>query len=216
MVVEDIINRGISVRGERREVTILFADLIGFTAMSEQLEPEWVVRVLNGYFRAMSQAVTRHNGHVAKFMGDGIMALFGAPEPNPWQTMDAVRAALEMRNTLAQYNDQLRAEEREPLTIAVGVHVGPVVAGVVGSTQLVEYTVIGDVVNTASRIERLTRHFGKDILISAAVQQRIDDRFVVRAMEPVAVKGKSELLQTFAVDTYREDSQAPAPSHEPT
>lgn len=88
-VVEDIIRSGVSTRGERLEATILFADLVGFTAMSERMEPEVVVRVLNGYFQRMTQAISSNKGHVGKFIGDGILAMFGAPEPNPWHPQDA-------------------------------------------------------------------------------------------------------------------------------
>ncbi len=111
-VVEGIIQRGVQNSGERRPVTVLFADLVGFTALSERTEPEVVVRLLNGYFQAMASAIAEHGGYVAKFMGDGILALFGAPERNPWQARDAVDAALAMRAAMARYNAELAATRR--------------------------------------------------------------------------------------------------------
>lgn len=199
-VVEDIIARGISVRGERRDVTVLFADLVGFTSLSESLEPEAVVQVLNGYFQRMTHVISAHNGHVGKFIGDGILATFGAPEPNPWQAQDAVRAALAMEQSLAEYNASLRERGHPTLVLGVGIHCGPVVAGLLGSSELMEYTVIGDVVNTASRIESLTRKLGARILISEQVQKQLDSRFRLREMPPSEVKGKSKPLCTWAVD----------------
>lgn len=198
-VVEDIIRRGVSTRGERLEATILFADLIGFTSMSERLAPELVVRVLNGYFQCMTQAISGHKGHVGKFIGDGILAMFGAPEPNPWHSQDAVRAALSMRAALQVYNVELASEGLGPIQVGVGLHRGTLVAGVIGSKELMEYTVIGDVVNTASRIEGLTRKMKTDILLSSAVAEALDDRFVLDAMPPTEVKGKAEPVHTFAV-----------------
>jgi adenylate cyclase len=203
-VVEDIIARGISVRGERRDVTVLFADLVGFTGLSESLEPETVVQVLNGYFQRMTHVISEHNGHVGKFIGDGILATFGAPEPNPWQAQDAVRAALAMERSLAEYNQHLREQGRPALVLGVGIHCGPVVAGLLGSSELLEYTVIGDVVNTASRIESLTRKLGVTILISEQVREQLDARFRLREMEPSEVKGKSKPLCTWAVDSVED------------
>lgn len=201
-VVEDIIHRGVATRGERREVTVLFADLKGFTAMSEVTAPETVVSVLNGYFQSVNREITSHNGFVSKFMGDGLMALFGAPEPNPWQAMDAARAALAMRKAVERYNTKLGEMGLPPLGLSVGVHMGPVVAGVIGSNELVEYTVIGDVVNTAARIEGLTRAHGCDVLLSEAVRKKLDERFVVDQMPAVEVKGKAEPLVTFGLREF--------------
>ena len=201
-VVEDIIHRGISTRGERRDVTVLFADLVGFTSLSESLEPEAVVQVLNGYFQEMTRAISAHNGHVGKFIGDGILATFGAPEPNPWQAQDAVRAALAMRGALTAYNDRLREQGRPELVIGIGIHSGQVVAGLLGSSELMEYTVIGDVVNTASRIEGLTRRLGEPILVSEHVQKQLDERFRLREMPATEVKGKSKPLVTWAVEAF--------------
>lgn len=198
-VVEDFIRSGVSVRGERRSVTVLFADLVGFTAMSERTDPEILVKILNGYFQAMSRAISSNRGHVSKFIGDGILALFGAPEPNPWQEQDGVAAALAMREALAAYNSDLERQGWPRLGIGIGLHAGPLVAGVVGSNELMEYTVIGDTVNTASRIEGLTRKMQCDILISAAVREKLDDRFELRECEPVPVKGKVEAVRTYAV-----------------
>lgn len=203
-VVDDIIHRGVSIRGERREVTVMFADLVGFTSMSEKMDPEQVVHILNGYFQAMSQAISRHNGHVAKFIGDGIMAIFGAPEPNPWHGMDGVRAALGMREALVVYNEKIAVEGHPPIKVSIGLHSGSVVAGVLGSAELVEYTVIGDVVNTAARVEGLTRTHGVDILITTAVQQTLDARFRLRELPAFEVKGKAEKVSTFAVEGLNE------------
>ncbi|HYV56177.1 MAG TPA: adenylate/guanylate cyclase domain-containing protein, partial [Candidatus Nitrosopolaris sp.] len=131
-VVEEIIAQGFSTRSEKKEITVLFADLKGFTALAERLEPEVLVRVLNGYFERVSRAITAHRGHVSKFMGDGVLALFGALEANPWQTNDAAHAALAMRSALADYNAALVGEGLPPLAVGVGIHRGSVVAGVIG------------------------------------------------------------------------------------
>lgn len=199
-VVEEIISRGVQVHGERREVTVLFADIIGFTSLSERLEPETLVRMLNGYFAAMTKAIASRRGHVSKFIGDGLMALFGAPDPNPWQASDAVEAALAMRAALKDYNAELAKAGLPELRVGVGIHSGPLVAGVIGSETLMEYTVIGDVVNVASRVEGLTRTLAGDILVSASVQERLGPRFAVRALGETAVKGKSGKIRTYAVD----------------
>jgi adenylate cyclase len=202
-VVEEVIKRGVSTSGETREVTVLFADIVEFTAMSETVDPETLVRILNGYFEATCTAVTHHGGHIAKFLGDGIMAIFGAPENNAWQSLDAVIAALTMREAVRKYNEELGRQGLPSLYLRIGVHKGTVVAGVVGSTENLEYTVIGDVVNTAARIESLTRKHGVDILISADVRPALDDRFQVRELPPEYVKGKAEPIVTFAVEGFR-------------
>jgi adenylate cyclase len=203
-VVEEIISQGVSTTPEKKEVTVLFADLKGFTAMSEDLDPAVLVKILNGYFRRMSHAVNEQRGHVSKFIGDGILALFGALEPNPWQSRDAVQAALGMRRGLAAYNAELAAEGLPTLAIGVGVHRGTVVAGVIGSDQLMEYTVIGATVNLASRVESLTRKHDVDVLVTESVRAHLDERFHLRALPPAEVKGVSQPVATFAVEGFAE------------
>lgn len=199
-VVEGIIQRGVHTSGERRVVTVLIADLVGFTALSERSEPEVVVHLLNGYLQAMASAIAEHGGYVSKFMGDGILALFGAPERNPWQALDAVEAALAMRAALTRYNAELARAGHAPLRIGVGIHCGPAVVGLLGNAELVEYTAIGDVVNTAARIEGMTRRFGVDILVSAELRAELHDSHRLREMPRVEVKGKAEAIVTFAVE----------------
>lgn len=198
-VVDEIVNRGLSVTAEHREVTVLFADLSGFTAMSEEVAPDVLVRVLNGYFERMSRAISANNGHVSKFIGDGILALFGALQRNPWQQDDAIRAGLAMRAEMEAYNRELAAEGLPTLRVCVGLHSGRVVCGVVGSEQLMEFTVIGRAVNLASRIEGLTRGFKVDLLVSDAVRERAAPSFEFREMPPAPVKGIAEPVRTWFV-----------------
>jgi adenylate cyclase len=188
----------------------MFADLKGFTPMSERIEPAAMVEMLNGYFRAMNGALVAHHGHLSRLMGDGLMALFGALEHNPWQTADAVKAALAMREALAAYNQEIAARGLAKLEFGVGIHTGDVVAGVMGSDRFMEFTVIGDPVNIAARIEALTRVHHVDILVTEAVQKTLDPRFIVRAMPPVAVKGKTEPIATFAIESYDPTSKPKA------
>lgn len=199
-VVEQIIARGIVGTGEKKEVTVLFADLKGFTRMSEGLDPAVLVKILNDYFSCMSMAISEYNGHVSKFIGDGIMALFGALESNPWQHNDAVRAALAMRRALEEYNAALRAQELPEMEFGIGIHRGVAIAGVIGSHELVEFTCLGDTVNLASRVEDLTRVHQVDILITEEVRRNLDPQIRLRPLPPVSVKGKSEPVATFAVD----------------
>ncbi len=202
-LVDRIIDAGTALPAERRAVTILFADLQGFTQLSEKLDPDVLMRLLGGYFSSMSEAISSHHGHVNRFIGDGLMALFGALDSNPWQARDAVEASLAMRDNLAAYNRSLAAEGLPPIGFGIGINCGPAVVGVVGHETLLQFDVLGDAVNVASRVESLTRALGADILVTDAVKGFLDDQYLLREMPPSTVKGKSLPILTFAVEGRR-------------
>lgn len=184
--VERVLRGELSLGGERREVSILFADIRGFTTLSNHLEPEAVLGYLNRYFEPVCDAVTRHGGMVNKFMGDGLLAVFGAPEPDPDHARHAAAAALDMVAAAAR----VARPDGQPTRIGVGVHAGPVVLGSMGADRRRDYTVIGDTVNTASRIEGLTRELGAEVLVSAAVAEACG--LATERVGPVRVKGRDE------------------------
>lgn len=195
---------------EKREVTVLFADLVGFTPLSESVGPDVLLRILNGYFKRMNRVIVEHRGHIAALVGDGIFALFGALEPNPWQSHDAAHAALAMRAQLAAYNQELAAEGLPRLSLGVGLHRGTGVAGLVGSPEIMEFTVVGRTVNLAARVEDLTRVHHEDILLTAAVQAALDSRFVLRELPACEVRGIADPVVTFALERFEESATAPA------
>lgn len=199
-LIADGVTPGTEAAAERKIVTALFADLVGFTAMSERLEPAVLARVLNGYFQRMSDAIHEHRGHVSTFLGDGILAYFGALQPNPWQCDDAVRAALAMRAAIRAYSAELAAEGLPPLAVGIGIHRGPGLAGLVGSRERMEYAFVGRTVNLAARVQTLTRTHQVDILVTEALREQLDSRFVLRPMPPEEVKGIAEPVVTYAVE----------------
>ena len=201
-VVESVIASGVTTHGERKEVTALFADLVGFTALSESLEPSVLVRILNGYFERMSQAITGHRGHVSTLIGDGILALFGALQPNPWQGNDSLHAALAMRQQLVDYNQELEKEGLPTLSIGVGLHRGWGVAGLVGSRDLMQFAFVGRIVNLAARVQDLTRQHHVDILLTDAVRETLDPRFKLHELPATPVRGVAEPVVTFAAESF--------------
>lgn len=201
-IVDRIAASGVPTAAEKKEVTILFADLVGFTRLGEHLPADVLVKILNEYFTRMSRVIAEHRGHVSKFIGDGLLALFGALEANPWQANDAVHAALGMRAELARYNRALAADQLPQLAFGVGVHRGLAIAGIVGSHELTEFTVIGNAVNIASRVEHLTREHGTDILVTGAVRETLDPRFELRALGSVPIRGLTEAVDTYAVKGF--------------
>jgi adenylate cyclase len=199
-IVERVAARGVSTQGERKEVTVLFADLVGFTALSESMEPDVLVRILNGYFERMSRAITDHRGHVSTFIGDGILALFGALQPNPWQANDAAHAALAMREALVAYNRELEVERLPSLSIGIGLHRGRGVAALVGSRDLMQFAFVGRIVNLAARVQDLTRKFQVDILLTRAVKDTLDRRFALRELPATPVRGIAGDVEIFALE----------------
>ncbi len=198
-VVEQVSTRG-SYTAQRRQVTMLFADLRGFTALCDRLDPAVTVSILNGYFRRMNEVIGRHHGHINELVGDGLLALFGALEPNPWQARDSVLAALEMREELARYNEELRAKALPQLRFGIGIHSGEVVAGVMGAGTLNKFSVTGDPINVASRVEGLTAVHNVDLLVTEEIRRSLDGHFSLRPMPPTPVKGKAEPLLTYFVE----------------
>jgi adenylate cyclase len=156
--------------------------------------------VLNGYYQHMSDAITAHRGHVSTFLGDGILAFFGAFEPNPWQCDDAVRAAVAMREALENYNKQLEKEGLPSLSIGIGLHRGMVLAGLIGTRERMEYACVGRTVNLSARVQTLTRTHGVDILLTEPVRSHLDPAFKLRALPPQPVKGIAEPVVTYALD----------------
>lgn len=177
--------------GERREICLLFADIRGFTTLSESLPPEEVTRLLDRYFSRMVAAIHAHGGTLDKFMGDGIMAFFGAPQPRDNPCVDAFAAARAMLAALAGFNRELAGEGRSPLAIGIGLNYGAAVVGYIGAADRHEYTAIGDAVNTASRIEGLTKEAGYPLLASRAVLDRLADRDGFVPLGEMAVKGRA-------------------------
>jgi adenylate cyclase len=183
--------------GESREVTILFADLRDFTALSERLDGKAVVATLNEFHTRMVDQLFAFGGTLDKYMGDGIMAYFGAPVAQPNHAEQAVRCALAMQEALTRLNGERTRRGEPPLHMGVGVHTGRAVLGDIGAPRRREYTAIGDTVNVAARIEQLTKIAGAPVLVSEETRQRAGDGFLFVPAEPVRVKGKSEPLQTY-------------------
>lgn len=198
-LVERVIASGVPTHGERKEVTVLFADLVGFTPLSERVDPSLLVEILNGYFERMSRAIAAHQGHISTLIGDGILALFGALGANPWHTDDAVRAALAMRGALAEYNGELAERGRPKLQLSVGLHRGSGIAGLVGSPELMQFTVVGTVVSLAARVQALTREHGVDVLLTGEVKRALDPRFALKALPPTPLKGFRDPVEIWAL-----------------
>jgi len=198
-LVADGVNSQIQPAPERKIVTVLFADLVDSTAMSDRLEPAVLARVLNGYFQRMSDAIHDHRGHVSHFLGDGIVAYFGALQQNPWQCNDAVRAALAMRAAIREYNVELAREGLPPLGLGIGIDRGSGLVGLVGSRERMEYDFVGRTVNMAARVQTLTRTHHVDILITQALRTELDPRFTLTPMPAELVKGFADPVVTYAV-----------------
>ena len=184
--------------GETRELTVMFTDLANFTGLSERLDPQRTVAVLTEYFNTMTAIVHRHHGTVDKFIGDAVMAFWGAPLPVPDHARHAVAAAIEMQKAMAAMVARLQAQGLPPIGMRIGLHSGPAVVGNIGSETRFSYTAIGDTVNLAARLEGANKAFGTDILISASTAALIGPNGpLLRPLADVVVKGKTEAVRVY-------------------
>ncbi|HEV8159301.1 MAG TPA: adenylate/guanylate cyclase domain-containing protein [Pyrinomonadaceae bacterium] len=183
--------------GVNQTVTILFADIRGFTAFSERENPEKVVGLLNRYFTAMSEIIFAHGGTLDKYIGDGLMAIFGAPTATPEDAKNALKTAVTMQRRLATLNKELEAENLTRINVGIGLHTGVATIGYIGSEQRSEYTAIGDTVNLASRLESSAR--GEQILVSEATAQAGGDSFTFLPQESLTVKNRLQSVSLFEV-----------------
>ncbi|HNP74157.1 MAG TPA: adenylate/guanylate cyclase domain-containing protein, partial [Kouleothrix sp.] len=182
---------------QRKLVTVLFADMAGFTATAETMDPEDVRDVIRAYFGRLSAAITRHGGWIEKFIGDAVMAIFGIPTANERDPEHAIRAALDMHQSLADLNAELERERGIRLAMRIGINTGPVVVSFLGGRQGEDFAVVGDTVNLASRLEHAAPVGG--ILISHATHRHVRGLFDFQPLPPLAVKGKAEPIQVYEV-----------------
>jgi adenylate cyclase len=185
--------------GERRRVTLFFSDLAGFTTISERLSPETVVGLLNDYLSSMTEIILDEEGTVDKFEGDAIMAFWGAPLDQPDQARRACRAALRQQEALAGLNRRFADLNLPPLSMRIGLHTGDAIVGNLGSAQRFDYTVIGDTVNLASRLEGVNKFYGSHLMASEVTVAACDGGVEFRELDLVAVKGKEQAIRVFEV-----------------
>ena len=202
-VAEAVLSGNVPLEGERREVSILFQDIRGFTGLSQRLDPATLLRLLNQFFTEMVAAVEAEGGVVKQFIGDGVMALFGAPQACTDHAERAVRAALGMVHRLAALNARLHAQNLAPIEIGVGIDTGEVVAGLIGPDNRVEYGVVGDPVNLANRVESLTREFHATVLVSRGIADRLSPSYILGRRATLPVKGRTEHVDVLEVLAYR-------------
>jgi adenylate cyclase len=197
MLAQDDPLKALRLSGKRVKVTVFYSDIRGFTSMSEKMTPEAIYGALNEYFEEMCRIVFAHGGYVDKFIGDCVMAVFSAPEPRPDDAYRAVRCAWDQQQRILEMMTAWAAQGREVFTVGMGLNTGEVVMGNLGSADRLNYTVIGDNVNTAARLYNVAK--GGQIIISEPTYEEVKDRFVVNELAPVLVKGKALALRNFEV-----------------
>lgn len=189
-----------SVEGRLVEASVLFSDVRGFTTLSESMEPPQVVEVLNSFLTAVSEVILEHGGMIDKFVGDEVMAIFGAPIEADDHAIRACRAALGIQEVLKEFEEA----STPAVQAGVGINSGHIVVGSIGHEKRLEYTAVGDAVNVASRLEGLTREVGADIVIGRRTMELAEESIEVRALGEIKVKGKEKPLQVFALEGIRE------------
>ena len=187
--------------GVSQTITILFADIRGFTRISEHAPPEKIVSLLNRYFSAMTEIIFAHGGTLDKYLGDGLMALFGAPTTTPDDASNALNAAVAMQRRMLGINRELHDEGFPEIGVGMGLHTGEVVVGYIGSDRRSEYTAIGDTVNTSSRLE--SNALGGEILLSDATAKAAHSRYKLKPREPITVKNRQQPVNLWEVDWQR-------------
>jgi len=199
-VRDNILQGKAELGGDEAEVTVLFADIRNFTTLSEKHSATEIVEMLNQYFSEMVVAITSHGGTVNKFIGDAIMAVFGAPKILTNHAESAVNAALEMQARLSAHNFLQAAKEKPQFEIGIGLHSGSVIVGNIGSEKRKEFTVIGDTVNTASRVESLTKEFRTTLIVTQNVVDRLEGKdFDIGNLGSVIVKGRSQETEIYSL-----------------
>ncbi len=200
-VVDELLRRPelLKLGGERRVATAFFSDIKNFTTVSEKLSPEALVAQLNEYLSAMTDVVLKYEGYLDKYEGDAIMAIFGVPVEQRDHPSRAVRAALEMQDALARLRKKWRAEGKPEFQARMGINTGPMIAGNIGGSKRFDYTVIGDAVNLASRLEGVNKTYGTGIIISEYTRAKLDGSIIVRELDKIRVKGKNEPVAVFEV-----------------
>jgi class 3 adenylate cyclase len=196
---DEILAGRVALEGQLREATILFADLRDFTPWVEASDPREVVRDLNAYFTEMETAIRAHGGLVLQYIGDEIEAVFGAPVARAGHAAQAVRAAVEMRARLADWNAARARTGRPPLRNGIGIHTGVVLAGSIGSADRLSYALVGDPVNLASRLQSLTKELGADVLVSGTTRARLDGGVALVPLPAVKVKGRTAEVEVYAL-----------------
>jgi adenylate cyclase len=189
--------------GKEQKVTVMFSDIRRFTTISEQIGPRETVSLLNEYFTEMVDAIFHHGGILDKYMGDGIMALFGAPFVGETDADNALAAADDMMQRLAELNVRRAADGREPLDIGIGLSSGAVVVGNIGSARRLDYTVIGDTVNLASRLEGATKQYGAKIVMSEMTVRELRRPAILREIDLIRAKGKDRPVAVYESLGYR-------------
>jgi len=198
-VAEELLRSGFSLGGKYINGSALFTDIRSFTTLAESQDPADTIDLLNKYYALMFEAITGNGGMVNQMLGDGIMAIFGAPTAQEDHAERAVRAALEMVDLIESFNQQQTLEGKSQIKIGVGIASGKMVAGYTGTQQRATYTCIGDTVNLAARIEDYTKQTGKPILIDKFTREGLPDQIRVEAMGEVTFKGKKQSVRVFAV-----------------
>jgi class 3 adenylate cyclase len=198
-VAHDLQTSGFALGGKRVDASVLFVDIRSFTSIAESQPPEETIELLNTYYTLMFDAIAGHGGIVSLMVGDGLMVIFGAPVPLPGHAEAAVRAALEMIDTMALFSVEREAAGKAPLAIGIGIASGAMVAGYAGTNERATYTCVGDVVNVAARLESHTKVARRSILIDATTRASLGERVAVEALGPVEVKGRAAPVEAFAV-----------------
>ena len=200
VIDENIERQGKSLReGQNQFVSVLMSDIRGFTTISESMTPDVLVDSLNRYFEVMVDVIDHHGGITDKYIGDAIMALFGVPMKEDDDVLRSVYAGLEMLEALDEFNRNQVKRGRRPFSVGIGLHYGVVTAGNIGSDKKMDYTVIGETVNTASRLEGLTKYYGTPMIVSETVKRRTEKQAAHRLLDKVMVKGSNNALPIYSV-----------------